>query len=88
VKAGNAAESFTGDGGQISAQLRTPNMVMARSSSAEDFDLLKVFGLLARDDLYRSVELARSFTGEAPRASASLAIARAILEERTPSARN
>ena len=88
VKAGNAAESFTGDGGQISAQLRTPNMVMARSSSAEDFDLLKVFGLLARDDLYRSVELARSFTGEAPRASASLAIARAILEEKAPSPRN
>jgi hypothetical protein len=37
--------------------------------------------LLAKEDLYRSVELAKSFTSEAPRAIATLAIVSQVLEQ-------
>jgi hypothetical protein len=41
-----------------------------------------VFRALAKDDLYRAIEIAKGFTGEATRANATLAIARAVLEEK------
>jgi len=41
-----------------------------------------IFGTLTQDDYDRAVELARDFACEAPRANATLAIARAILEEK------
>lgn len=40
----------------------------------------KIFASLAKEDLYRAIDTARSFTADAPRASASLAVARAVLE--------
>jgi hypothetical protein len=40
-----------------------------------------IFGRLASDDLIRAVELAKSFTGEAPRATATLAIVRSVLDK-------
>ena len=48
---------------------------------AEDFNLLGAFRALARDDFLRSVETAKGFTGEAPRATATLAVARSVLEK-------
>lgn len=50
--------------------------------TAEDFDLLAVFRVLSRADLLRAIQVAKGFTGEAPRAVATLAIARAVLEKR------
>lgn len=82
VKAANAAEGFTGEDSRISSRLQTPMMVMMTNSTAEDFDLLAVFNHLARADLLRAVQLAKTFTGEAPRAVATLAISRSILEKR------
>ena len=82
VKAANAAEAFTGEDSRISSRLQTPMMVVASNSTAEDFDLLAVFSHLARADLLRAVQLAKTFTGEAPRAVATLAISRSILEKR------
>ena len=82
VKAANAAEGFTGEDSRISSRLQTPMMVVMTNSTAEDFDLLAVFNHLARADLLRAVQLAKTFTGEAPRAVATLAISRSILEKR------
>jgi hypothetical protein len=84
VKAANAAEGFTGEDSHISSRLQTPMMVVMTNSTAEDFDLLAVFNHLARADLLRAVQLAKTFTGEAPRAVATLAISRSILEKRKP----
>ena len=84
VKAANSAEGFTGDDGRVSAQIQTKSMVMATSANAEDFNLFGAFRALARDDFLRSVETAKSFTSEAPRATATLAVARSVLEK-TPS---
>ncbi|HEU5460053.1 MAG TPA: hypothetical protein VFU83_06135 [Pyrinomonadaceae bacterium] len=82
VKAANGAEAFTGEDSRISSRLQTKMMVVMNQASAPDFDLLALFRHLARADLLRAVQLAKTFTGEAPRAVATLAIARSVLEKR------
>jgi hypothetical protein len=82
VKAANGAETYTGEDSRISSQLQTKMMVLVSNSTAEDFDLLAVFRHLARADLMRAIQLAKTFTGEAPRAVATLAIARTVLEKK------
>lgn len=86
VKAANGAEDFTGEDSRISARLQTKFMTVMTNSSAEDFDLLSAFRHLARADLMRAIQLAKTLTGEAPRAVATLAIARSVLEYRKASA--
>ena len=83
VKAANGAEAYTGEDSRISSRLQTKFMVVMNNGTAEDFDLIAVFRHLAPADLLRAVQLAKTFTGEAPRAVATLAIARSILEKRT-----
>ena len=82
VKAANGADGYTGEDSRISARLQTKFMVEMSNSTAEDFDLLTVFRHLATADLLRSIQLAKTFTGEAPRAVATLAIARSVLEKK------
>jgi hypothetical protein len=86
VKAANAAEAFTGEDSRISSRLQTKQMVVMVNSTAEDFDLIGPFRPLARADLFRAIQVAKSFAGEAPRAVATLAIARAVLEKKEPAA--
>ena len=84
VKAANGAETFTGEDSRIVSMLRTPQMVVMSNATAPEFDLLTAFRLLARYDLFRAIQVAKTFTGEAPRAVATLAIARSVLEKREP----
>lgn len=86
VKAANSSNGFTGDDARMTSMLRFKNGVVVNSANAPDFDLLGIFRLLARYDLYRAIEAAKNFTGEAPRANATIAIARAVLEEKQKSA--
>jgi hypothetical protein len=88
VKAANSSEGFTGEDGALRIALQTKQMTSMRSSSVQDFDVTGIFGELARDDYNRSVELARGFEREAPRASAVIAIARAVLEDKNKPSRN
>ena len=82
IKAANSTDGFTGEDSQVSSRLQTPQMVVATAATAEDFDLLSVFRILSRADLLRAIQVAKGFTGEAPRAVATLAIARSVLEKR------
>lgn len=82
IKAANSSEGFTGEDGVIRTSLRTKGMGSVRSSSASDFNVAGIFTELAKDDYERSIELVRGFEKEAPRASATIAIARSILEEK------
>ncbi|HEX3185124.1 MAG TPA: hypothetical protein VHQ94_10015 [Pyrinomonadaceae bacterium] len=82
IKAANAADAFTGEDSRIYSRLQTKNTVVVSNGTAEDFDLLGLFRQLARADLLRSVQLTKSFTGYAPRAVATLAIAQSVLEKR------
>jgi len=86
VRAANSAEAYTGEDSRVTSRLQTKFMVVMNQSTAEDFDLLAVFRHLARADLLRAIQLAKTFTGEAPRAVATLAIARSVLEKRKDSA--
>ena len=80
VKAANSAKEYTGEDGRIGTRFQTKNMSMASSSSAQSFDLNDIFAKLAREELQRAADLARSFEGEAPRAFATLAVARSVLD--------
>jgi hypothetical protein len=82
VKAANAAPDFTGEDGAITTRLRTGNGIMLANYNVPGFTLNTVFGALARKDLYRSIELAKSFSGEAPKATATLAIVSAVFNEK------
>jgi hypothetical protein len=86
VKSANGAEAFTGDDGQLSAVLRSKNMAVATAVGSSDFNVGDVFGSLAAEDFYRSVELAKNFAAETPRANATIAVAHAILEPKQKSA--
>jgi hypothetical protein len=80
VKAANSAEGFTGEDGEIVLMFQSKTGSSAHTSDAPDFDLEGIFKDLALQDYDRAVELARGFQGEGPRAVATIAIARAILE--------
>ena len=84
VKSANSSEGFTGEDSSIVARLETPEMVVATSANAPDFDLLAIFRLVSKVDLLRAIQVAKGFTGETPRAAATLAIARSVLEKREP----
>ena len=79
VKAANAAPEYTGADSGLSARIQTRNQRSTINFPAPVFDLTGVFQTLARDDMNRAVALAQTFTGESPRAVATLAIARAVL---------
>ena len=82
IKAANAATDFTGEDAQIVSRFVTPRGTSTTNFSVDSFDLNGIFGLLAKDDLYRAIQLAKNFTGEAPRATATLAIVRSALEQK------
>jgi hypothetical protein len=87
VKAANAAKEYTGEDGRISTTFQSRGMTMRSSSTVQSFDLNDIFRKLAREELQRAADLARTFEGEAPRAFATLAVARAVLEVKAEKAR-
>lgn len=80
VKAANSAEGFTGEDGELVLMFQSKGSSSVHTSSVADFDLEGIFKELALQDYDRAVELARGFQGEGPRAVATIAIARAILD--------
>jgi hypothetical protein len=84
VKASNAAKEYTGEDGRLDTRFQSRNMTMRSSTSAQSFDLTDIFTKLAREDLQRAADLARTFEGESPRAFATLAVARTVLYKPEP----
>ena len=82
AKAANSAEDFTGEDGAMRVSLLTKGSSSIHSSSSGEFDIAGVFTELAKDDYNRTVELARLFERQGPRAGAVIAIARSVLEEK------
>jgi len=80
-KAANSADSFTGENLQLSLAMATRNGINIVSIGGDDFGLAGVLQSLTKDDLFRSIELARSFKNPSPRAIACLAVAKAVLQE-------
>jgi hypothetical protein len=86
VKAANSAEGFTGEDGELVLKFQSQGQSSVHSNNVPDFDVAGIFGKLASIDYDRAVELTRGFSGEAPRASATIAIARAVIDQRPPKA--
>jgi hypothetical protein len=81
VKAANSASEFSGEDAQVSARFTVARGGTTTTNfTVDDFDLDGIFALLAKEDIYRAVELARGFTADAPRAIATLSVARSVLE--------
>jgi hypothetical protein len=81
VKSANATEKFTGESKSISAAAMSRKGLSFVSMGGEELGMSPVFRLLAKADLNRSIELAKSFKNDAPRAAATLAIAGLVLEQ-------
>jgi hypothetical protein len=56
------------------------------TNDVPEFDLEGIFRELAQQDYDRAVELARGFEGEGPRAVATIAIARGVLDPKKATA--
>jgi hypothetical protein len=80
VKAANTSETFTGENAEIFFPMGTNRAFKLTRIGGQDFSLSGVFKSLTHDDFYRSIELARSFKNSGPRATAILAISRAVLD--------
>jgi len=82
AKASNSATGFNGEDGRLTTQLRTKNMTSMRSSTVDEFNLPGVFRTLSQENATQAIEIARSFENEAPRATALIAVARALISEK------
>ncbi len=82
AKASNSAAGFNGEDGRLEMRLETKFMTSLRTSTVDDFNLPGVFRSLSQENATQAIEIARSFEGEAPRATALIAVARALLSEK------
>jgi hypothetical protein len=89
TRAANAAQdAFSGEDGELLTRLQTPGSTSVSSFSVAGFDVASVFTALAKQDFSRAITLAADFRNEAPRASATLAAARAVLEPKKKDSRS
>ena len=79
VKAANNCEKFNGENVELHFPYMTKSGLRITSVGGSDFGLSGVLRPLAKDDLYRSIDLAKAFKNDAPRATAVLAVASSIL---------
>lgn len=82
TKAANSAEGFNGEDGRLTMSLKSKNMTSMRTSTVEEFNLPGVFRVLSQENANQAIEIARSFEKEAPRATALIAVARALLADK------
>jgi hypothetical protein len=80
VKEANRFDGFNGEN-TVTFPLMTGSSVRFLSIGGENYSLANVFRALAKDDLYRAVDVAKSFKYDAPRATVTLAIASSILRK-------
>lgn len=79
VKAANATEGFTGEASALTTNMNSKSQILQRTEAVPDFDIKGVFGKIANKDYDRAIQLASGFQGDAPRANATIAIARSVL---------
>jgi len=83
AKAANSAEGFNGEDGRLTIRLQSKTMTSMRSATVDEFDLPGIFRALSQENPTQAIEIARSFENEAPRATAMIAIARALLADKS-----
>lgn len=81
VKAANETDEFSGEDVGLHVGLATRSGLKLTGIDGSEFSLPKVIRLLAKEDLIRATDLAKSFKNDAPRAVAILAIAGSVFEK-------
>lgn len=84
VKAANSVDDFTGEDGSLTSTLNNSSQILRRTDATPDFEIPGLFEKLARTDADRTIELARGFQSEGPRALATIAIASVLLKDQKP----
>jgi hypothetical protein len=79
VKASNAAPDFDASNGKLTARLQARGVVAMESINVPSFNLSNLFASLAKDDYQRAEGMADTLKGEAPRATARLAVTSSLL---------
>jgi hypothetical protein len=84
IKASNSADGFGGEDGQLLVWMTDKEgfNYWSWTESAPDFDVDKIFGKLVGLDYDKAVEMATGLSGEVPRAVATIAIARAVFDQK------
>lgn len=82
IKAANSTEGFTGEGAVLALTVTSKSQILKKTEAVPDFDIRGIFAEMANNNFDRAVELARGFQGEAPRANATIAISRSVLNEK------
>lgn len=82
AKASNSAEGFNGEDGRLVLKLLSKGMTSIRANTVDEFNLPGVFRILSQENATQAIEIARSFEGEAPRATALIAVARQLLSDK------
>jgi len=83
IKAANSTDGFTGEGAVLALTVTSKSQILKKTEAVPDFDIRAIFAEMANNDYDRAVELARGFQGEAPRANATIAISRSVLNEKS-----
>jgi len=83
IKAANSLSEFSGEDGELTMRVEFKGGgAMTNNFNVDSFDLTGLFTALAEEDFNRAADLPKGFTGESPRAVATLAVARSVLNKK------
>ena len=82
IKAANGVSDFTGENGTTSISLEGKFGIRLSTELASPTDLAEAFETLASENFYQAIDVSKTLTGDAPRAIATLAIAKVVLGEK------
>jgi hypothetical protein len=80
ITAANAVSDFTGENGMTSLTLEGKFSINLGIEMASPEDLSNGIRTLGADDFYQAVNVVKLFRGDAPRALATIAVARSVLD--------
>lgn len=82
IKAANRVSDFTGENSDSALTLEGKFSIRLTTQLASPTDLAEVFQTLGTENFYQALDASKSFAGDAPKAIAAIAVARAVLDEK------
>ena len=82
IKAVNRVSDFTGENSDTALTLEGKFSIRLTTQLASPTDLAEVFQSLGSENFYQALDASKTFVGDAPKAIAMIAVARAVLDEK------
>jgi hypothetical protein len=82
IKAANRVSDFTGENSDTSLTLEGKFSIRLTTQLASPTDLAEVFQTLGTENFYQALDASKAIVGDAPKAIAMIAVARAVLDEK------